>query len=114
MVITRGRGYTEDAAVGTTTNDYVSVLALDTRGCENVKIVVKNTHGSNSLTYKILVKHADYAGGTDDEDVAATELAAGNEAVASYVQGYSKITVQVKSTSSGSHATYEIEYLIKY
>lgn len=101
--------YTESSATGTTTAAYVAAVALDNRGVKNSAIVVKNTDAVNSLYYKVTVKHADYAAGTDDDLVAETSLALGSEAVISLTSAYSKVTVSVKDNSG--HATYEIEYL---
>jgi hypothetical protein len=41
---------------GTTTGSYVAVLTIDTRGCGpqgKLLISLKNTHGSNTMYYKI-------------------------------------------------------------
>ena len=103
------RSWTESSASGSTTAAYVSALALDNRGVNSCKIVVKNTDSTNSLYYKVIVKHASYASGTDDELVAETSLALGAEVNISIVQAYSKVTVQVKNNSGV--ANYTIYYL---
>ncbi len=104
--------YTEDSVSGTTTNDWVTALDLDTRGVKNASFVIKNTDGANSLDYKVLARHANYATGDDEEEQAALTLAAGEKGLVQLVKGYSRIKIQVKSTVADSHATYGIEYLI--
>lgn len=101
--------YTEGNATGTTAAGYVAAVALDNRGVKSCKLVIKNTDAAQTLYYKVTVKHADYAAGTDDDFVSETSLAATSEAVVSLVEGYSKVTVSVKDNSG--HATYEVEYL---
>lgn len=103
------RSWTESSASGSTTAAYVNALTLDNRGINSCKINIKNTDSTNSLYYKVIVKHASYVSGTDEELVAETSLAFGVEANISIVQAYSKVIVQVKNNSGV--ANYTIYYL---
>ena len=101
--------YTESSASGTTAAGYANAIGLDNRGVKNLKIVVKNTDGANSLYYKVTVKHADYTAGTDDIIVTETSIALGDEDVVALNEAYSRVTVAVKNNSGTSG--YTVSYL---
>ena len=104
--------YTEASVSDTTVNAYADALDVDLRGAKALTVVVLNTDGVNSLDYKVLARHADYAGGTDEEEQAEQPLAAGAKGLVQLIKGYSRIKIQVKSTVADSHATYTVKYLI--
>ncbi len=99
----------EDRLLGTTTNDYVSALDLDARGMRSKTIILKNTDGSNSLKYKLLVSVM-YSHGEQAEEVAEATLATGAVAKFRYVGAYARMILQVKAASAGNQATYSADY----
>lgn len=94
---------------GTTTNDYVSALDLDARGMRSKTIILKNTHATYELNYKLLVS-AMYSHGEQAEEVAETELGAGETAKFRYTGAYGRMILQVESATDGEHATYTADY----
>jgi len=107
--------YTEDSASGTTVNAWADALDVDTRGMKSMSMELANTHGANSLNWRLRCRYADYAAGTDEEIVEAPgeeTLTFGTKGLATLLKAYSRIKVQVQSTVGGSHATYTLTYLI--
>jgi len=102
--------YTEGTATGTTTNNYVTALDLDERGALATTLTVKNTDGGNALLVKVSVRHSDYSAGTWDVVYPETQVDAGDEALIELIYGRARTKVEVKSASSGNHATYTVEY----
>lgn len=104
--------YLESTVSGATVDAYTTALSLDTRSYKYGTIVIKNTHGSAALKYKIS-GYANAAGTVAIADVAEAEITYGNsityERTATKVRG--KITVEVKSSTGSTPATYTIEYI---
>ena len=107
--IVRGRqAFHEQTATGTTTNSFADAIDLDLRGGESASIDIENTHGSNGLNYKVLVRYANYSAGEDVEFVASTAVAAGAKDYVQLEKGYARCKVQVQAAIADSHATYSI------
>jgi len=103
--------YVEDSVSGETTDSYADALDFDARGYKYTTIILKNTHGSNSLNYKTLVR-AKYDGNDHTEPSPAQgTLAAGGTAKIVENVPVARIKVQVKSASAGNPATYQIDYI---
>ena len=104
--------YLENSAPGVTADDYTVALTLDSRSFRNGTIIIKNTHVSNVLTYKI-DGYANYAGTVPIADVAAADIAGGANIAyeRNPVKTRGKIVVSVKSKVSSSPATFIIEYI---
>jgi len=99
----------QDSVTGETTDSYTDALDWNCEGFGDKTIVLKNTHGSNSLHYKLLVRaHYD---GQDAEEIAETTLAAGDVARISRADIFSRMKLQVKSAVSDAHATYQVDYM---
>jgi hypothetical protein len=94
---------------GTTTDSYTNALDWACHGFNNKTILLKNTHTSNSLKYKVLVYA--YSGGIEYEEVSETTLAAGDIAKIVLNYAYDVVKVQVKSATAGSAATYQLDYI---
>lgn len=67
-------------------------------------ITVKNTHGSNSITYKILGS-IDGGDNFDIEIVAATAVAAGIVSTTKFSDYYNVVKIQAKATVAASQGT---------
>ncbi len=91
---------------GTTTNAYANALAWYCSELSNKTILLKNTHGTLSLKYKLLgyVKE----GGFSTELVAETELLAGEIAEFHYDRQWQQLVLQV--IDGTGHATYQVDY----
>lgn len=104
--------FEEGTTPGTTTDDYVVALTLDARCFRNGTIIIKNTHATAVMTYKI-DGYANLAGTTSIADVSATDI--NGLASATYernpVKARGKIVVSVKSKVTSTPATYVIEYI---
>ena len=92
---------------GTTTAAYVSALDWSVEEMREKTIVLKNTHASNSLKYKLLVYAA--AAGIVDEEVTETTLAAGETAKIQLTRQWARLVLQVIDGSG--HATYQVDYI---
>lgn len=99
-----------DYATGTTTDSYADALDWLCKEYGNKTIVLKNTHSSNSLKYKVLVR-AEYTNGQDAEEVSETTVTAGNLARIALNNAYARIKLQVKAASAGSQATYQVDWI---
>ena len=94
---------------GTTTASYVSALTWDTYNLREKTIHLVNTHASASMYFKLLARYeARQTSGKEDELVAETSLAAGEDARLTYNDQYGQLILQVKNNSGAS--TYEINY----
>lgn len=91
---------------GTTTSSYVSALDWKVEELSSKTMLLKNTHGSLSLKYKLLGYAAE--GGLAKELVAETTLLAGEMAEFHYDRQWHRLVVQVID-GSGS-ATYTLDY----
>jgi len=91
---------------GTTTATYADALDWKCHELSKKTILLKNTHGSLSLKYKLL----GYAkeGGFSKELVAETELLAGEVAEFHYDRQWHQLVLQVVDGSG--HATYQVDY----
>jgi hypothetical protein len=91
---------------GTITAAYVSALDWAVSELGQKTVLLKNTHGSLSLKYKM----AGYAfdGGIDKELVSETILEAGEIAEFHYNRQWHRLILQLKDGSG--HATYTIDY----
>ena len=91
---------------GTTTNDYVTAYTADLQWAQDTTVVVANTDASNNLTYQVLVYSNDASG--KPHTLTSNDVAFGDTDEIILVR-HSKVDVQVKSTTGGSHATYQID-----
>jgi hypothetical protein len=96
------------SVAGTTTDDYVEALDIDTRGSTLQMIILKNNHATNSLDYKVHVTA--YYNGIELEKVAETALAAGASVELHYLRAYAQVKVLLKATVGSSQATYVCDY----
>lgn len=97
----------------TTTNSYADVSGsiIDTLLQSSVAIVLKNTHGSNSIDWKVL---ASIDGTTYVEAQAEATLTTGTTGTYSQsVALYRFYKVQVKATSSGNQGTAQAHLIAK-
>ena len=92
---------------GTTTAAYASALDWSVEEMREKTIVLKNTHASASLKYKLLVYAA--AAGIVDEEVTETTLAAGETAKIQLTRQWARLVLQVIDGSG--HATYQVDYI---
>jgi len=100
------RGYTEDTVSGETTDSYDTILDWDTRGWSSKTLILSNT-GTESLDYECYVRSK-----LDGKDYLETSgsLAAGDIAKIGLNMFYSRVQVRVKSSTSGSPTTYQLDY----
>lgn len=96
----------EGSGNGTTTASYADALSWGTEELAKKTILLKNTHGSNSLKYKLL----GYAreGGISSELVAETELLAGEIAEFHYDRQWHQLVLKVINGTGA--ATYQVDY----
>ena len=93
---------------GTTTDSYADALVWSTAYYFLHKtIIIKNTHASNSLDYRVYVRAK--SDGADYLETSGT-LAAGDVVKIVLNNWYNVVKVQVKSTTAGAAATYRIDY----
>ena len=97
-----------DSDTGTTTNDYANALDWPCTGLTSKAIHLKNTHGANALKYNVLTYA--HSGGIPYEEVAETLLAFGDIAQIVLLYQYAAVKVQVKSSVTDDHATYQLDY----
>lgn len=98
-----------DNPIDMTINAYADALNWLCHGYQKKNIHLKNTHGTNTLKYKILTYA--YEDGNEYEEIPETALAAGDTAQIILNNTYAQVKVQVKSSVGGSHATYEVDYI---
>ena len=93
---------------GTTTDDWVNAVDwTDAQKFTLKTILIKNTGDTNSMDYKIIVQA--YDGGIEWEETSGS-LAAGDVAKIHLNNHYSRVVVQVKSSTAGSPTDYRIDY----
>lgn len=93
---------------GTTTDAYVNLVSWQCGGHSKKTILLANTDGANSLTYKVLVYL--YDGSTISyEEVTDTPLGFGDVALIDLTKAYARVEVAVKSTVAGSAATVQCD-----
>lgn len=101
--------YKPVTATGPTYDDYIDALDLDLRGWGNATIIINNTHASNSLKYKVLVR-VEYDDGIDYTEIPETTLAAGADPNREIIQrAYARAKLQVKSTVAGTPASWKVD-----
>lgn len=91
---------------GTTTASYVNALDWKVAEFSSKTILLKNTHGSSSLKYRLLGYAVD--NGIDKELVAETALSAGEVAEFHYDRQWDRLILQV--TNGDGAASYQIDY----
>ena len=92
---------------GTTTTAYASALDWSVEEMREKTIVLKNTHTTASLKYKLLVYAA--AAGIAGEEVSETTLAAGETSKIQLTRQWARLLLQVIDGSG--HATYQVDYI---
>lgn len=97
-----------DVLTGSTVNAYAAALDWPCLGLTKKTIHLENTHGANALKYKLLTYV--YKDGTEYEEVSETVLAAGDTAQFVLNNVYAQVKLQVKSSASGSHATFVVDF----
>lgn len=97
------------STTGTTANAYADALDFPCWMSGNKTIQLKNTDGANALKYKVWTKFAD--GGFETAEVGETSLSLGSSVVLKYNDAFYNIRVEVKSSSAGDHATFEINHI---
>ena len=96
----------KDSKTGTTTEAYVDALDWKAEELARKTILLKNTHASASLKYKLLGYVAE--GGIAKELVAETTLLAGEVAEFHYDRQWQRLVLQVIDGSG--HASYQLDY----
>lgn len=96
---------------GTTTDAYVAALTLPTLGYGSKVIVLKNTHATRSLTFK--VDGYAYSGGIAVPILTATALAALDSYEMEISKQYAEVVVSVISTVAVTPATYTVDYSMR-
>jgi hypothetical protein len=102
---------TYQAITGTSANAYPSDPQYQNTRIGTFKsksITIQNTDASNSITFKVKVKPRIDSDYTDYPGAAETALAAGVDGVIAVPEIFYEIAVEVKSTVSDSHGTFEI------
>ncbi len=94
------------ALTGTTTSGYVNALDWKTAELDKKTILLKNTHASQSLKYKLSGYAVD--GGMAKELVAETVLSAGEVAEFHYDRQWDSLVLQVANNSGV--ASYQVDY----
>ena len=94
---------------GTTANAYADALDFPAWGSANKTIQLKNTGGSNTLKYKIWSRIAD--GGLETAEVGETSLAPAAITTVQYNNAFYSLRVEVKSSATDAHTTYEINHI---
>ena len=92
---------------GTTTASYTGVLDWSVEELKEKTIVLKNTHGSFSLKYKLIVYAS--ADGIAGEEITETALAAGEIVKIQLLKQWAKLVLQVMD--GNGHATYQVDYI---
>jgi len=90
----------------TTTNNYVDSKLVEFLNYVRAKVWIKNTHGSNSIKYKILARASlqDSDAGWEEE-VSEQTLAAGASADHDITDAWALIKIQVKSATTDAAGT---------
>lgn len=93
---------------GSTTSDYVNALNWICDILTRKHILLKNTHATNDLKYKVLVYA--FVDGIEYTEVVETTLSAGDTAKIVLNYSYSQVLIPVKDATSGTVATYTIDW----
>ena len=97
-----------DQVTGTSTNAYVETTIYTGRTIYK-SLIIKNTGGTNSLTY--YVHCFPYESGSAYYTFASGALTNGLQANCFINNIYYKIIIGIKSTSSSAHSTYSVDYI---
>ena len=97
-----------NSVTGTTVNAYADALDWPCLGVPSKTIHLKNTDAANALKYKLLTYA--HASGLSYEEVVETTLAIGDIAQIVLLYPYATVKVQVKSSVTNDHATYQLDY----
>lgn len=98
-----------DTIAGATVDAYVTALTWPCLGMGLKTLHLKNTDGVNALKYKVLsYAHKD---GVAYEEVAETEITAGDLAQVLLEHAYAQVIVQVKSSVGAAPADYELDWV---
>jgi len=92
---------------GATTASYTNALDWSVEEMREKTIVLKNTHASTSLKYKLQVYAA--AAGIGGEEVAETTLNASETAKIQLARQWARLVLQVIDGSG--HASYQVDYI---
>jgi len=96
------------SVTGTTTDSYTDALIWGgVRKYLHKTILIKNTGSSNSMDYRVLVEA--HSGGLQYEETSGT-LGPGDIVKIVLNNHYSRIIVQVKSSTAGAPTEYQIDY----
>lgn len=101
-----------DSTTGTTADAYATVFDLDMSGWRSARIVVENTHSTNSLTAKVTT----VVGGEELDETGEVALGPGDVLDASVTTDFTpadRVRLYVKSSVAGSPATYTAAYTLK-
>lgn len=98
-----------DTVTGETTISYINALNWNCGTKLSKTIFLENTHGSYGLKYKVLTYA--YKDGIEYEEISETLLPAGDIMQVNLAHPYAVVKVQVKDSVSGSHATYQLDYI---
>ena len=100
-------GYWSGSYGGTTTDSYTNALDWsDADKFLHKTILIKNTGDTNNMDYKVLVYVVD--GGIAYEETSGT-LAPGDVAKIVLNNWYSRVVVQVKSSTAGASTSYQVD-----
>ena len=94
---------------GTTTSSYADALNWKCDLLTRKNISLENTHATNDLKYQVLTYA--FVNGLSYTEVSETTLAAGDTAQIILNYSYSQVVVQVIDATSGSAATYTIDWI---
>jgi len=93
---------------GTTTDSWLNALDWGDAQKYTLKtILIKNTGDTNAMDYKVIVQA--YDGGIEYEETSGT-LNPGDIVKITLNNWYSRVIVQVKSSTAGNATTYRIDY----
>ena len=93
---------------GTTTNDYVVAYTENLQWAADTTLVIANTDASNNLTFDVRGYSHNASG--KPYTITSNTVAFG-ETDEVILARHSKVEVRVKSTSGGSHATFQVDSL---
>lgn len=96
-----------DSVTGTTVNAYANALEWTCPGIKNKGIMLKNTHATNDLKFKVLTYR--HPSGQSKEFISETTLAATKIADITLNDAYALIEVKVKSAVANTPATYQVD-----
>ena len=98
-----------DNVTGATVDAYATALEWFCLGTGKKTLIIANTDGANALKYKVTT----YANkdGTGYEEVAETEITAGNLAQVLLEYAYAKVKVEIKSSVGSTPADYQIDFV---